>query len=1491
MTSAPETERPESSEPSESPEAPAAESPPARQPLVLLAALTGILAVLCALVLPFAPVSVNEPTVSWPKDPARPESTLLNLTAYRPLALDATVTCAVARQVQAAGPTVPAGAVVLATVEPTWPLAVDEGLVVTVGGDRLQVRAMGRVLVDDPLAGACTYTITGRGTGLPEYQGATPDPLDPTVPDLTQLAGPDDAVLTVSRDGTELARATGPLLPSVDMLTTSATAVAPGALRVSIAVDDEFTSSPTFGKQVLIGLLVASLLATAVLLARVDRGTERPPRPRRFGRPRIVDAVVPVVIGFWTLVAPATDDDGYYAAMARNARISGEVGNYYQLYDQNFTPFTWFYYVLGWWQGVVGDAPVLQRLLAVAFGLLTWVLLRRFAADAMAEVAPDRPGVRSACHVVLAAVFLAWWLPQDMGVRPEGVVCVCAVAAMHAVLVAWRRERLAVAWLAFALAGLGFAAHPTGFTLLAPLLAGLPLLWRLVALPGDAAATALRVLAVVSGGMVAPLMAFVDGGLRDFLRGQRIFLSIQPQESWATEIQRYAFLLGQMPMGNYAKRAAVLLCLLSLVWFGVLAAAARMRRVQLPVALWFSGSTTALAFAALWLTPSKWTHHFGALAGVGTAFLALFLALAVPTVRSVLGMWRLPYGLVAAAAGSYVLAIALSWHGPNQWPYAWLDGVRRPTFTPAIKHVLLDSPLLWLLALVVVVGGLVVSGRVVGTRDPRLNVLRAVPILVVISLAFTTVYTVYTFGLAAVQGLPRASIWAQGLADPTASRCGAAAATEVLDPFTAVPLAEVPGLPAPPPATGFVNGGGYYAGNRPQGVAGERVWGSLVARDGASAERTEGEVTTPWYALPDAASGTVTVIAAGSLADGVRLTGRVRAAGRRRGRGGRYRGADRRRARPLVAHPGPGADGRRGPGAPGGGRRVRRDPRLAGVLGAGRRPAGGARRPPAPRRARRAGLAAGVRLALPAPARDRQRDHRAGRVRGAVGGAARCRVSRTGRSRPSRGGAFAQLSRSQSVLELATVEPVDPNVQVVVFGSPLGRDRYTLIENRRTESGTSRIGPRTRRKRPRCGGGSGMPSPSPYGRSVLSPPRPATPPADLGARGTLGRARLVLAVGLLTALAALAFPFAPVRQPEINYLWTPADGTAVALPLMPYQPVELTATIGCAAARTGGLLLSTVPPRPDPAALPLDGLRLVGTPAGVRITSGGRRPGHRGPADRRLHSRAGVRRDRHRRRAGRDPRAPASRRRPPGRRRDLHRSAHRHRHQRPARALADRRQPVPHDPVVLEDRSRRDLPRRARDPVRPARRRRPGASPRADPAARLVAAPSGRRRGDGAAGGVVGDRLGDRGRRVHRRHRPQPRRQRLRRQRLPLAQRPRGPVQLVLRAVPLVVDDLGRDAVDAAAVDPARAAVLVPGLPAAAAPAGQDRMTGQDRTGSGRSSQVDAVDRRPGLRHLVGAAGSGPAARAVGGGRHGADVPGGGAGRGHPPGAAAGRRC
>ena len=41
---------------------------------------------------------------------------------------------------------------------------------------------MGRLLVDEPLAVDCTYTIIGTGTGVPAYQLATPDLSTPTHP-------------------------------------------------------------------------------------------------------------------------------------------------------------------------------------------------------------------------------------------------------------------------------------------------------------------------------------------------------------------------------------------------------------------------------------------------------------------------------------------------------------------------------------------------------------------------------------------------------------------------------------------------------------------------------------------------------------------------------------------------------------------------------------------------------------------------------------------------------------------------------------------------------------------------------------------------------------------------------------------------------------------------------------------------------------------------------------------------------------------------------------------------------------------------------------------------------------------------------------------------------------------------------------------------------------------------------------------------------------
>lgn len=1018
-----------------------------RRGLAALAALVALLAVLCAALLPFAPVSVNEPTVDWPRDPAAPESTLLSLTAYRPFTIDATFTCDVVRLAEAT-----TGGVVLSTGNPRSPIAGRIGMIVKAADGRVRVEAMDRVLLDEPIpAGACEYRIAGQSSGLPTYVGATPDPQDPAAPDLSALAQPDSAQLVISRDGTVVARGESEQLPDVDALTSSLTAVPPGGLAVSLRVDDEFTSSPSPLKSVLTWTVVAALLVVGLLLVVLDRSTPRVPGRRWPGWPRLVDLAVPAVLVFWTFVAPATDDDGYYAAMARNSAIAGDVGNYYQLYDQNFTPFTWFYQSLGWWQQIAGNSPVQQRIPALVFGIVTFLALRRVTAAAMAEWAPDRRGVRMLAHAVLGVTFLAWWVPQDMGVRPETVVAMTGAFTLLAVLAAARRRRLVFAFLAFALAGLGFTAHPTGFTLFAPLLAGIPLLWPVVRVTGDRIGTTLRAFAVASGGMVAPVMAFADGALRDFVRGQSIFLSIQGQEGWTSEIQRYTFLLSQIPMGNFAKRSAILVCLVALVWFAVLAATARTRRIALPTPLWYAGTTTALAFALLWLTPSKWSHHFGSLAGVGPVFLALLLVTAVPLTRKVLDGARLPVGVLVAAAGSFVVAIALAWHGPNQWPYAWLEGVRTPEFPPSVRNVTLDSPVLWGLGLVAVAVVCVVVLRV---ADRRLRALVAVPVVIGVSLLGTTVYTVGTFGLAAVQGVPRESLWAQGLADPDGSDCGAAGVVRVLDPSTAQPLTPSAGLPVPELPAAFAAGAGFYDGNLPQGAAAATVWGSLIDPEGLGADRNAGEMSTAWYDLPAGLTGgaATTVIAAGTLSDGNVLTAVY---GTRTGDGvlpaGSEELTDTARDpswRTLTLDPPDGADVVRLDAVDATGA-VHGWLAFSAPVVAQPVPLDEYLPAQAP-----VGLAWPLAFAYPCQRQPVIIDGITEAPEYAVlwGDEALSGFS-DGTWQAFRGGAFAQVPRTQSVLQLAVVGGVDPNIQVYAFGTALARDAYTVTETRRTVSG------------------------------------------------------------------------------------------------------------------------------------------------------------------------------------------------------------------------------------------------------------------------------------------------------------------------------------------------------------------------------------------------------------------------------------------------------
>ena len=808
-----------------------------RRWLTPLALVAGLVAVLATVLLPVAPVSMAAPVVSWPQSPTAPASTMLQLTAQTPLSLDVRFSCAAVRA--AAGT---ADGVVLSTVRPGQPGAAAEGLLVRSLPGGLTVEALGRTLVRDvAVDGECGYAVTGDAGGL-----------------------------VLSRDGDRLARGPAGLLPRIDVLATSLTSLSPAAgeqLSAEIAVDDQFSTAPSPVKWVLMVLVALGAAGCAVFLLLEQRGTRPAAVPGR-RRAGVLDVVVPLVMVAWLFLAPMSDDDGYYAAMARNAADQGAVGNYYQLLNQNFTPFTWSYRLLGVWQQV-GDSPAVLRVPALVTGLLTWFVLRRFTTQpgALPAVLQSSRRGRGTVVAVLSVAYLAWWLPYGMGVRPEAIVGFLAVLTLLAVSSGLRRRSLPLLGLAVVAAALSAVCHPTGFVALAPLLAGLPRVVGVLREGVPARRAWLRGLAVVAPGAVAGIAAFGDGSLNDFRRGQEIFLSIQAQNNWFDEYQRYDFLFSPIPMGAYAKRVAVVVGIAALLWFAVVAAASRRRGAVSPQLL-LAAQSLALGFLLLWITPSKWTHHFGALDGVGPAFLALFLAAVPVLVRTLPGGLRNGALVGSVAAGSAVLVLALSFHGPNDWAYSWLQGLPRAGVRPALAGVLFDNLLLWVL----LIGALVLLVRL---AHRRLGVPRrrpwaiAVPVVVTAALTLTTTYLVGSFAVAAADTRDTWSPWADALADPTGSTCGPTKAVVAADLDAARPLAPVPGA-APAvstPGDTFLTGSGFLPASPPPTAPATEVWGSLRGVDDGSAV---GSSTTPWFQLPDdlAEDEQIAVLVSGDLTEG-----------------------------------------------------------------------------------------------------------------------------------------------------------------------------------------------------------------------------------------------------------------------------------------------------------------------------------------------------------------------------------------------------------------------------------------------------------------------------------------------------------------------------------------------------------------------------------------------------------------------------------------------
>ncbi|WP_028935211.1 arabinosyltransferase domain-containing protein [Pseudonocardia spinosispora] len=759
-----------------------------------LALLSGLVTIVGSLLLPFAPVEVDEPTVSWPLVATAPTSTLLPLEAGSPLGLEVGFSCRAVVEASASE----GDRVLLATTDPDRPDRA-EGLRLVAGPGTLTAFVGTRqVLRDTVPPGPCQYRITTSDDGL-----------------------------TYTRDGLRLG--TSPL-PVVDALITGITALPGPDLTVTVRVDDRFATSPAPVKIALLALLAVSASVTVGYLLTVRKRPDGHGRRRRLMRfrPASTDAAVVGVLVVWLFLAPMTHDDGWMYAMAINQRYAGYFGNYYMYFNNSYVPFTWLLWIYSWWSRL-GISPVLMRIPSLAFALVTWAAVRGTLGDL----------ARGRRLLVPALLFLAWWLPFGLGTRQEASVAACLTVTGYAMTAAHRRQQPAYLGLAVAAASLGLIDHPAGAIGVLPLLLGGPAAARLVRRTSRTAVEAVATtVCVLCCATVAGFAGFADGSLKDFVRGGSSFGGTSAGSTagpLVDEIDRYRLLLGDGSIGNYAIRTPVLLLLLVLPFFVMLCAHARRRQRPPPRVLWLTGWTCLLGLGVLVLTPSKWTWHFGAFAGIATVFLSAW-ALALPRLAVMLLGDR---PSLARGAGALSLAATVGWvwlsgRGRNWWADNVMPGV------PRAGEPLLAGTFSVIAAVAVAV--VIAVGLWTWRARRSLAPVLTSGVLIGCFLTAELAFLVTGFGVAVVRTWDNWSPWADAVQDPLGHRCGEARVLWVADPDTAVGVTVWSGEPA---VDGFARNRWWPDSPPEPGPATEQVWGSLPVTVGAPHR-----LRTPWLRLP-----------------------------------------------------------------------------------------------------------------------------------------------------------------------------------------------------------------------------------------------------------------------------------------------------------------------------------------------------------------------------------------------------------------------------------------------------------------------------------------------------------------------------------------------------------------------------------------------------------------------------------------------------------------
>ncbi|NUS42776.1 MAG: arabinosyltransferase [Mycobacteriaceae bacterium] len=580
---------------------PVAASAPGFRRARAVAILAGVLGALFALATPFLPVEQTTAAINWPQQGAL-RSVNAPLMAQVPVSLNAAIPCGLVSQLPKDG------GVLLATAPPDGRYAPVQSMAVRATDTTVDVMDRAVVVASAPRAmvaanPSCAIEITSNNQSTHVlFRG------------LQQGGKPIEGALS------------GDLRPQVVGVFTDLAGAAPAGLALHVDVDTRFTSHPTWMK--LTAMLAAGLCTVLALLALarldgVDGRAHRRVLPGHWFKLTRIDLVVFGVLGLWHFAGANTSDDGYILTMARTASHAGYMANYFRWYGVPEAPFGWYYSVVDALAKVSTASPWV-RLPALIAGLLCWMVISR-------EVAPRLGRAVRNNRVALwtgALVFLAFWLPYNNGLRPEPIVALGVLLTWCSVERAIATGRLLPAAVGCIVGAFTLAAAPTGLNCVVVLIVAARPLVRIIVrrrrqlsgprrsrLGSIGNAVALTA-PIAAGGLLVLTVVYGNQTFAGIQEADRVRQIIGPNLKWYEDYLRYYWLFVQTVDGSLSRRFAFLVMLLCL--FTMLLMMLRRRRIP-GVAAGPTWRLMGVVFGTIFLmmfNPTKWTHHFGAYAGI-----------------------------------------------------------------------------------------------------------------------------------------------------------------------------------------------------------------------------------------------------------------------------------------------------------------------------------------------------------------------------------------------------------------------------------------------------------------------------------------------------------------------------------------------------------------------------------------------------------------------------------------------------------------------------------------------------------------------------------------------------------------------------------------------------------------------------------------------------------------------------------------------------------